>query len=88
MEHRTKRGKIINFKSVAVGFLLCFCLILVSANSGNSRGRYDCCTSGTGRLFIIDTHTGHTWELTVSSTVDYGTPENRQSQTSYITPKG
>lgn len=81
----------IDFKSLAIGLLLTFCLTLGLAaayrENENRPGRYECC--GTGRtVFILDTQTGHTWGIDRAVTIDYGTPQERLSQAYYIDPKG
>ena len=88
MERKTQCGKIIDLRSLVIGLLLGSCLILVSGYSGNSaNGRYQCSASAGLWVFIIDTQTGQTWKLDDSATADFGTPQNRKSQQSYISPK-
>ncbi|MGD0785471.1 MAG: hypothetical protein ABR969_06635 [Sedimentisphaerales bacterium] len=87
MEHKIeqRRGSI-DFKSLVIGLLLGLCITLVlGASNNNDNGKYQC-SAGQGQVFIIDTQTGQTWGLDNSSTTDFGTPQNRKSQKSFITP--
>ncbi len=88
MEHKIEqRNRNIEFKSLIIGLLLGLCITLVMGFSNDSdNGRYQC-SADQNQVFIIDTQTGQTWILDNSSTTDLGTPQNRKSQKSFITPK-
>jgi hypothetical protein len=89
MEHRIEqRNRNIDFKSLVIGLLLGLCITLVSgASKDGGNGRYDC-SADQDQVFIIDTQTGQTWRLDKSSTTDFGTPQNRKSEKTYVTPMG
>lgn len=81
----------LNFPSLAIGFLLALCLILIAGAGGgndNVRGRYECCTAGNDELsvFVIDTQTGQTWRLGRNASFDFGTPQSPKSSRKSITP--
>ena len=77
--------------SLAIGFLLALCLMLViGATKGynNSYERYQCCTAGDDPLavFVIDTETGHTWRLSRTDMYDFGSPAAPKSIRRSIRP--
>lgn len=87
MEHKTQRRiRNIDFKSLAIGLLLGLCIMLVSgyATDGDN-GRYQCSASE-NQVFILDTQTGQTWKVDASSTIDLGTPQDRKSKQTDISP--
>jgi len=94
MEDKKRRlNQNLNFRSIAIGFLLALCLILaIGASGGNSSGygKYQCCAAGGDNLsvFVIDTRTGQTWRLSRADTYDFGTPLARRSVQRSITPTG
>jgi hypothetical protein len=81
----------VNLSSLAIGFLLALCLLLVvgatGGNDGNSR-RYRCSAAGNSDLsvFVIDTETGHTWRLSRTDIYDFGTPSEPRSIRRSIRP--
>ncbi len=76
----------IHFGSVAIGFLLALCLVLaVGAATGGDAGPYQI-ASGGDAAFVVDTQTGHVWQLSRSDNIDLGTPMNRKSARKSITP--
>lgn len=89
MEQKEQRGNwSINFSSMAIGFLLALCLALAlgAATDGESDGPYRCSAAGEMSVFVIDTQTGHTWRLSRSDNVDFGTPFDRKSVRKSVTP--
>jgi hypothetical protein len=81
----------LNLRSLAIGFSLALCLLLVIGASGsydNSSKRYQCCAAGNEPLsvFVIDTETGHTWRLSRNDMYDFGTPSEPRSIRRSIRP--
>lgn len=79
----------IDFKNLAIGFLLGICLLLVIASANNGKyGRYQSCSAGDNdqAVFVIDTQTGQTWRLGRTDTFDFGTPQQRKSERRSETP--
>ena len=72
---------------MVIGFLLALCLVLaVGAATGNeSAGPYRI-SAGGDAAFVLDTQTGHVWQLSRSDNIDLGTPLNRKSIRKSITP--
>lgn len=87
MSHNEKReGWSIHFGSMAIGFLLALCLVLaVGAATGGDAGPYRI-SAGGDAAFVVDTQTGHVWQLSRSDNLDLGTPLNRKSARKSITP--
>ena len=87
MEHKRLNWNL-NFGSLAIGFLLALCLILVIGAAGSNHGRYQCCAAGDDNLavFVIDTETGQTWRFSRTDTYNFGTPQARKSIRRSITP--
>lgn len=84
MEHKIEQR--IDFKRLVIILLLSLCITpVLGFSKDNDNGLYQCSVGQDG-VFIINTRTGQIWELTISSTIDFGTPPNRKSQRSYITP--
>lgn len=86
-----KRSEV-DFKSVAIGVMLCItvALLLAATNNGeNDLKRYRCCgASGDPQaVFVVDAYSGHTWRFDRSGTIDYGTPFERESLRTSVTPK-
>ncbi len=71
-------------RNLTIGFLLALCLLLNSGYTGAGEvGRYAC--SGDGELVtVIDTKTGHIWQISKSSTVDWGTPQDRDYRETFV----
>jgi hypothetical protein len=80
MSHNEKQqGWSIHFGSMAIGFLLALCLVLaVGAATGGDAGPYRI-ASGGDVAFVLDTQTGHVWQVSRSDHVDLGTPFDRKS---------
>lgn len=81
----------LNLSSLAIGFLLALCLLLVvgaSKSYDNNSQRYQCCAAGNEPLavFVIDTETGHTWRLSRNDMYDFGTPSQPRSIRRSIRP--
>ena len=78
----------VNFNNMAIGFLLALCLVLAlgAATGGESQGPYQCSSGNDKAVFVIDTRTGQTWQLSRSDTFDLGTPFDRMSLRLSITP--
>ncbi len=78
----------INLSSLAIGFLLALCLALAlgAVKKDESEGPYRCSAVSEGAVFVIDTQTGHTWQLSRSDHLDLGTPAERKSNRRSITP--
>jgi len=85
-----KHTRNIDFKNLAIGFLLGICLLLAvgSADKSNTTGRYQCCAAGDDSLavFVIDTQTGQTWRMARTDSYNFGTPQMRKSERQSITP--
>ena len=89
MEHKKQRlNWNLNFGSLAIGFLLALCLILVIGAAGSKHGRYQCCAAGDDNLavFVTDTETGQTWRFSRTDTYNFGSPQARKSIRRSITP--
>ncbi|HLB73731.1 MAG TPA: hypothetical protein VJJ98_06910 [Sedimentisphaerales bacterium] len=89
MGYNEKRdGWNIDFGSVVIGFLLAFCLVLAvgAATGGDSAGPYRISSGCDTSAFVLDTETGHVWQLSRSDNIDLGTPLNRKSIRKSITP--
>ncbi len=81
----------LNLRSLAIGFLLALCLLLVvgaAVSYDNNSQRYQCCAAGDEQLavFVIDTETGHTWRLSRNDMYDFGTPSEPRSIRRSIRP--
>lgn len=81
----------LNVSSLAIGFLLALCLLLVvgaAKNYDDTSKRYQCCSAGDEPLaaFVIDTETGHTWRLSRTDMYDFGTPSEPRSIRRSIRP--
>ena len=71
---------------MAIGFLLALCLVLaVGAATGGDAGPYRV-SAGGDAAFVLDTQTGHVWQVSRSDHVDLGTPSARKSVRKSITP--
>jgi len=92
MEHNKQvLRRNLNLSSLAIGFLLALCLLLVvgaAGVNGNGSKRYQCCAAGNSDLavFVIDTETGHTWRLSRNDMYDFGTPSEPRSIRRSIRP--
>ena len=81
----------LNLSSLAIGFLLALCLLLVvgaSKSYDNNSQLYQCCAAGNEPLavFVIDTETGNTWRLSRNDMYDFGTPSQPRSIRRSIRP--
>lgn len=81
----------LGFKNLVIGFLLGLCVTLaIAATSSNddSPGPYQCCAAGDDpvSVFVVNTQTGHTWRLSRADHYDFGTPQERKSVRSSVTP--
>ena len=80
----------INLSSLIIGFLLAVCLMLASGAFSGSRadseGPYQIATGSDAAVFVIDTQTGQTWQLSRSDNIDFGTPFDRKSSRKFVTP--
>ena len=87
MSHNEKRESwSIHFGSMAIGFLLALCLVLaVGAATSDDAGPYRI-SAGGDAAFVLDTQTGHVWQLSRSDNIDLGTPMNRKSARKSVTP--
>jgi len=89
MERKGQNGNCnINLSSLAIGFLLALCLVLAlgAVQKEESAGPYRCSAVSEGAVFVIDTQTGHTWQLSRSDHLDLGTPVERKSIRKSVTP--
>jgi hypothetical protein len=83
MEHKMEQ----RIKRLVIALLVGLCTTPVLGFSKyHDTGLYQC-SAGQDGVFVINTRTGQIWELGISSTIDFGTPHNRESQHSYITPR-
>lgn len=89
-QEKQKQNWNINFSSMAIGFLLALCLALTLGAIGSagdeSAGPYRCSANSDMAVFVIDTRTGQTWQLSRSHNIDLGTPFDRKSLRTSITP--
>ncbi len=78
----------INFGSMVIGFLLALCLALAlgAATGDESAGPYRCSAGNDMAVYVIDTQTGQTWRLSRGDNIDLGTPFDRKSLRTSITP--
>ena len=81
----------LNVNSLAIGFLVALCLLLVvgaSKSYDNNSQRYQCCAAGNEPLavFVIDTETVNTWRLGRNDMYDFGTPSQPRSIRRSIRP--
>jgi hypothetical protein len=84
MEHKIEQR--IDFKRLVIILLLSLCITpMLGFSKDIDNGLYQCSADQDG-VFIINTRTGQIWELAIPSTIDFGTPPNRKTQRSYITP--
>ncbi len=69
-------GKIADFKTLAVGFLLGVGVMLLTGAAANDPGPYQSREAGTNDMavFVIDTRDGHIWRMSRSDFLDFGTP--------------
>ncbi len=69
-------GKIADFKTLAIGFLLGVGVMLLTGAAANDPGPYQCREAGTNdmAIFVIDTRDGHIWRMSRSDFLDFGTP--------------
>jgi len=90
MEHKSNRGGWnIHFGSVVIGFLLALCLVLAvgAATGSDSAGQYRISSGSDVSAFVIDTQTGHVWQISQGDNIDLGTPLDRKSVRQSVTPK-
>ncbi len=90
MEHKSKRGGWnIHFSSLVIGFLLALCLVLAvgAATGSDSAGQYRISSGSDVSAFVIDTQTGHAWQISQGDNIDLGTPFDRKSVRQSVTPK-
>ena len=82
-----KSGWNINFSSMIIGFLLAACLALaLGAASARSEGSYQISANSDLSAFIIDTKTGETWQISRGNNIEFGTPFDRKSRRTNVTP--
>lgn len=71
-----------DWRSLVIGLLIGMMVLLASGLKGESRflGRYIPISAGNSEsaIFIVDAYTGQTWRMDESSTISYGTPEQRE----------
>ena len=69
-------GKITDLKSIAIGFLLGICVMLLAGAGANDQGPYQSRQAGTNDMavFVIDTRDGHIWRMGRGICIDFGTP--------------
>ncbi len=69
-------GKIADFKTLAIGFLLGAGVMLLTGAAANDPGPYHCREAGTNdmAIFVIDTRDGHVWRMSRTDFLDFGTP--------------
>ena len=89
MEHKNKGDWNIHFGSVVIGFLLAFCLVfaLGAATGGEDAGQYQISSGSDMSAFVIDTQSGHVWQVSRSDNIDLGTPYERKSLRKSIIPR-
>ena len=88
MSYNEKReGWNIHFSSMVIGFLLALCLVLAvgAATNSNDVGPYQI-SSGGDVAFVLDTQTGHVWQMSRNDHIDLGTPFERKSVRKSISP--
>ncbi len=71
-----------DWRSLVIGLLIGMVVLMASGHQTGQRflGRYIPISAGNSAdaIFIIDAYSGHTWRMDESSTIDYGTPEQRE----------
>ncbi len=69
-------GKIVDFKTLAIGFLLGAGVMLLAGAAANDPGPFHCREAGTNDMavFVIDTRDGHAWRMSRTDFLDFGTP--------------
>jgi len=87
-QEKQRKNWNIHFGSMVIGFLLALCLALAlgAAADGDSAGPYQVSASSDMAVFVIDTRTAQTWQLSRSDNIDLGTPFDRKSLRRSITP--
>ena len=76
MNMKQQIRKIANLKTLAMGFVLGICVMLLTGAGANDQGPYQCCQAGENdsTVFIVDTRDGHSWRMGRYEYVDMGTP--------------
>jgi lipocalin len=75
-------------KSFIIATLLTLIIVLFTGASSKEIGRYTVTSADNYEkaLFVTDTTSGHTWYLSRNDTIDYGTPQQRTSIRTTVTP--
>jgi len=73
-----------DWRSMVIGLLIGMLVLMVSGYQTEPSffGRYMPVNAGNSpdAVFVVDVYSGHTWRIDDSSTIDYGTPEMRETQ--------
>jgi hypothetical protein len=72
----------LDWRSLIIGLLIAMIALLASGHKGTDRfvGRYQAISAGNSEfgIFIVDAYSGQTWRMDETSTISYGTPEQRE----------
>ena len=72
----------LDWRSLIIGLLIAITALLASGHKSGDRfrGRYEAISAGHSEfgIFIVDVYTGQTWRMDNTSTISYGTPEDRE----------
>ena len=87
-QRKKKRDWNIHLGSAVIGFLMALCLVMAlgAAAGEDSEGPYRLSAGSDMSVFVIDTQTGHVWQLSRGDNTDFGTPLDRKSRRRSITP--
>ena len=86
---RKSLSRNVNFSSLVIGFLLATCLALaLGASTGGTgpEGTYQVSANSDLSAYVIDTRTGETWQVSRGDNVELGTPSERKSNRTTMTP--
>lgn len=77
----------LDWRSLIIGLLIAMMAMLAAGHKSGDRfvGRYQAIQAGNSEfgIFIVDPYTGQTWRMDETSTINYGTPEDRE----FLEPK-
>jgi len=89
MNQKKKHDWNVHFGSMVIGFLMAICLMLAlgaATGDDSQEGPYRIAAGSDMSAFVIDTQTGHVWQVSRGDNTDLGTPLDRKSLRRSITP--